>query len=186
VIGGSSRGRRIEAPHLTGLRPTSDRVREAIFDVLGSRGGVEALDVADLFAGSGALGIEALSRGARHVTFVEWDRRAAAAIERNIASAGLTDSDYVIARRDVVEWCNSARRSFDVALIDPPYSYGSWSELLQVVPARVLVLESADPPPVCLPFESLRTYRYGTTVVTLARAPGTETNDDTNETKEMA
>jgi 16S rRNA (guanine966-N2)-methyltransferase len=182
VIGGSSRGRRIEAPNLTGLRPTSDRVREAIFDIVGSRCGVEDLDVLDLFAGSGALGIEALSRGANHVTFVEWDRRAAAAIERNITAAGLAGSDHLIVRRDATDWCRTASRSFDLALIDPPYSFTGWPELLAVVPARLLVLESSDPPPVSLPLESLRTYRYGTTVVTLARSPGNETS----EAKEQA
>lgn len=177
VIGGSSRGRRIEAPALPGLRPTSDRVREAIFDILGSRGGVEDLDVLDLFAGSGALGIEALSRGARHVTFVERDRRAAAAIERNLASTGLEDSDYVLARRDALDWCRTAGRRFDLALVDPPYAYDGWAELLAHVPARLVVIESSDPPPDCFPFLSLRTYRYGTTLVTLAEAPGIDAKE---------
>ncbi len=75
VIGGQSRGRRLSAPVPQGVRPTSDRVREAVFDMLGSMGGVEGLVVADLFCGSGAMGIEALSRGAAAVTFVDRSSR---------------------------------------------------------------------------------------------------------------
>ena len=74
VIGGRSRGRRLSARLPPTVRPTSDRVRESIFDILGSRGGVEGLRVVDLFCGSGALGVEALSRGAASVTFVDSDR----------------------------------------------------------------------------------------------------------------
>ena len=89
VIGGEARGRRLKTPPLPGLRPTSDRVREAMFDILKSRGLVEGASIVDLFAGSGALGIEALSRGAEEVTFVESDRRAVAAIEDNLEATGL-------------------------------------------------------------------------------------------------
>lgn len=170
IIGGTSRGRRIEAPQVAEVRPTGDRVREAIFDILGSRGGVEDLQVADLFAGSGALGIEALSRGAAHVTFVEQDRRAAAAIERNLESAGLGESDTVIVRRDVLDWCRTSASSFDLALIDPPYAFEAWPDLLPHVRAGLVVLESAVAVPVDPPFESLRSYRYGGTLVTLAAA----------------
>ena len=76
VIGGEFRGRRLAAPATPGVRPTSDRVREAIFDILFSLGGVDGMQVADLFAGSGALGIEALSRGAASTTFVDREDRA--------------------------------------------------------------------------------------------------------------
>ncbi len=94
VVGGEARGRRFDAPPGTLTRPTSDRVREAVFGILGSLpaevgGGVEEATVADLFAGSGALGIEALSRGAARVAFVDTDRQAAATIEANLAALGL-------------------------------------------------------------------------------------------------
>ncbi|HXY43636.1 MAG TPA: RsmD family RNA methyltransferase, partial [Acidimicrobiales bacterium] len=82
VIGGDAKGRRLVAPPVEGLRPTSERVREAMFDILESRDLVAGAVVLDLFSGSGALGIEALSRGAAGVTFVEQDRRAVLAIER--------------------------------------------------------------------------------------------------------
>lgn len=89
VIGGLSRGRRLPARLPEGVRPTSDRVRESIFDILGSMGGVEGLVVADLFCGSGALGIEARSRGAAAVTFVDNDRGALDATRANLAAVGL-------------------------------------------------------------------------------------------------
>ncbi|MGH9298710.1 MAG: RsmD family RNA methyltransferase, partial [Acidimicrobiales bacterium] len=83
VIGGEAKGRKLSAPDLKTVRPTSDRVREAIFDILCARGLVEGASVLDLYAGSGALGIEAVSRGASACTFVESDPRAGAAIEAN-------------------------------------------------------------------------------------------------------
>ena len=85
VIGGRSRGRRLAAKLPQTVRPTSDRVRESIFDILGSLGGVEDLDVVDLFCGSGALGVEALSRGASSATFVDADPEALAAVRQNLA-----------------------------------------------------------------------------------------------------
>lgn len=163
-------------------------MREAIFDILGSRGGVEDLDVLDLFAGSGALGIEALSRGARHVTFVERDRRAAAAIERNLGLVGLADADTQIVRRDATDFCRMSSRAFDVALADPPYAFSEWAELLPEVHAELLVLESSTAVPMCHPFECVRSYRYGSTLVTLAAAydAGAAETAETAEAKEQA
>src|ERR1700676_1893531 len=92
VIGGEFRGRRLAAPANPAVRPTTDRGREAVFDILFSLGGVDGLQVADLFAGSGALGIEALSRGAASVTFVDRDPVALAAVQDNLASVGLGDA----------------------------------------------------------------------------------------------
>ena len=91
VIGGRSRGRRLPAKLPASVRPTSDRVREAIFDILGSQGGVEGLTVVDLFCGSGALGVEALSRGAASSTFVDLDPDALAAVRQNLEAVGLDD-----------------------------------------------------------------------------------------------
>ncbi len=92
VIGGRSRGRRLAAKLPKTVRPTSDRVRESIFDMLGSMGGVEGLRVADLFCGSGALGLEALSRGAATAVFVDHDPDALAAVRVNLDAVGLADA----------------------------------------------------------------------------------------------
>src|ERR1700689_598665 len=91
VIGGRSRGRRLSARLPHSVRPTSDRVRESIFDILGSQGGVEGLGGVDLFCGSGALGVEALSRGAASATFVDLDPDALAAVRQNLHAVGLAD-----------------------------------------------------------------------------------------------
>jgi len=119
VVAGSYGGRRLVTPPGRATRPTSDRVREALFSILGS---VEGLGVLDLFAGSGALGIEAISRGAADAVFVDKDPRAVAAIERNLATLGI---DAPVHHRDALAWLttgNRARGVFDIAFLDPPYS----------------------------------------------------------------
>src|SRR3954469_5733663 len=98
VIAGSFKGRRLKAPTWDGLRPTSDKLRETLFNILAPR--IEGARVLDGYAGTGALGIEALSRGAAHVTFVERDPRAIALIEQNLAGCGVA-GDYTIRRGDV-------------------------------------------------------------------------------------
>src|SRR3954471_21796577 len=103
VVAGTAKGRRLRAPKGTITRPTSDRVREAIFNTLGSLDAVEDADVADLFAGTGAMGIEALSRGARSVVFVETDEDAVAAIRANVDLTGFSHVATVV-RRDAVAW----------------------------------------------------------------------------------
>ena len=146
MIGGELRGRRLAAPAGGSIRPTSDRVREAIFDILYSLGGVEGLQVADLFAGSGALGIEALSRGAASVTFVERDPDALAAIRANLDSVGLGDAerdgDATVVRADVDAWVATTASRYDLALCDPPYAYDGWGDLVERLPADLAVLES--------------------------------------------
>jgi 16S rRNA (guanine966-N2)-methyltransferase len=131
IIAGEWRGRPIEAPPGQATRPTADRVRETLFSMLASRlGSFEDLRVADLFAGSGALGLEALSRGAGSATFVENNSAAAKAIKRNAEALGASDrvqilggSALALARSD----------PFDLILADPPYSSGSGSAALQAV-----------------------------------------------------
>jgi 16S rRNA (guanine966-N2)-methyltransferase len=120
IIAGQWRGRPLIAPKGQDTRPTSDRAREALFSMLASRlGGFEGLQVADLFAGTGALGLEALSRGAAHCVFVENDRRAADAIRSNIAALGA--SGEVLARN--AEHC-ALPVPADLAFLDPPYGSG--------------------------------------------------------------
>ncbi len=173
VIGGELRGRRLNAPVGDGVRPTSDRVREAMFDILYSLGGVEGAQVADLFAGTGALGIEALSRGAASVTFVERDPLALAAIRRNLESVGLDDDERsgvaTVVRADVDAWVATTASRYDLVLCDPPYGYEGWGTLVTQLPADLAVLESGAEiaPPVG--WGIIKTKRYGGTIVTVAR-----------------
>jgi len=121
VIAGRYGGRRLTAPKGRTTRPTSDRVREALFAMLGD---IEGARVLDLFAGTGALGIEAVSRGASNAVFVERDRSAIEAIEANIAALGLSDEQALIRREDVLDALRGARKrkeTYDLVLIDPPY-----------------------------------------------------------------
>ena len=172
VVGGSARGRRLRAPAGRSVRPTSDRAREAIFNALQSRGGVEGARVVDLFAGSGALGIEALSRGAASATFVERDRAAAGVVRENLAALGL-DGRVVVA--DAVAFA-VREGGFDVAFADPPYDFDGWGELLGALDARLAVLESDRELDVGGGWEVVRVKRYGGTVVTLAQPA--ERSDD--------
>ena len=121
VIGGALRGRRLKTPAWTGLRPTSDKLRETLFNVLAPR--VAGAQVLDGYAGTGAMGIEALSRGARSVTFVERDRRARALIAENLADCGITTDCAIIRssfdRPGPFDPFDSIL--FDIILLDPPY-----------------------------------------------------------------
>jgi 16S rRNA (guanine966-N2)-methyltransferase len=173
VIGGDFRGRRLNAPVGSHVRPTTDRVREAIFDILFSLGGVEGRQVVDLFAGTGALGIEALSRGAASVTFVERDPRSIEAVRGNLVSAGLADAEAAgeatVVRADVDAWVGTVASRYDVALCDPPYDYAGWESLVTRLPADLAVLESGAELPVVDGWEVLRSKRYGGTIVTVTR-----------------
>ncbi len=183
VIAGEARGRRLRAPKAESVRPTSDRVREAIFDILASRGAVEDATVLDLFAGSGALGIEALSRGAASVVFVDHDREAIETIRANLATTGLdvrgpTASRVEVVQAEALAFCARQRRRFDLALCDPPYAFADWEALLGVLPARLAVLESSRPVPADGGFEVTRTYRYGTTLVSVVASPSGAAPED--------
>jgi 16S rRNA (guanine966-N2)-methyltransferase len=139
-----------------------------------SRRPIEGATVVDLFAGTGALGIEALSQGATSVTFVERDVDAIRTIRANLASTGLEETEehgrFRVVRSDVLRWLGSHRGDrFDVALCDPPYSFDAWHDLLDRLSADLVVLESGREPPVGGGWEVLKTKRYGGTVVTLVR-----------------
>ncbi len=173
MIGGELRGRRLAAPSGTAVRPTSDRVREAIFDILFSQGGVTGAQVVDLFAGSGALGIEALSRGAAAVTFVERDPDALAAIRANLVSVGLGDAerdgDATVVQADAERWVASTAARYDIALVDPPYRFEGWNSLVGPLPADLAVLESGSEIAVPEGWVVIKSRRYGSTIVTVAR-----------------
>jgi 16S rRNA (guanine966-N2)-methyltransferase len=129
IIAGTWRGRQLVAPPGDATRPTADRTREALFSMLASRvGSFEGLRVADLFAGTGALGLEALSRGAAHCTFVEQDRTALDALRRNVASVGATGTDV---RAQSVAGLGPVATPFDVLLFDPPYGSGGAGALIE-------------------------------------------------------
>jgi 16S rRNA (guanine(966)-N(2))-methyltransferase RsmD len=179
VIGGRSRGRRLAAKLPKSVRPTSDRVRESIFDILGSQGGVEGLRVVDLFCGSGALGVEALSRGAAAATFVDLDPDALAAVGQNLEAVGLGDADVSLVRAALPGWLRTTTASalgrgadgghaFDLALCDPPYDFTDWAGLLESLDAEAVVMESSSPIDVPDLWVVARERRYGGTLVTVA------------------
>ncbi|GEL26329.1 methyltransferase [Pseudonocardia sulfidoxydans NBRC 16205] len=119
IIAGRAGGRRLVVPP-RGTRPTSDRVREALFSALDADPGLDGARVLDLCAGSGALGLEALSRGAAHALFVESDKRAANVVRRNVSELGL--GGEVVAATVASALAGAARGPFDVVLVDPPYA----------------------------------------------------------------
>jgi 16S rRNA (guanine(966)-N(2))-methyltransferase RsmD len=147
IIAGTLKGRKLETPDWEGLRPTSDKLRETLFNVLGPS--VQGSRVIDAYAGTGAVGIEALSRGARHVTFVEQDARAARLIETNLARCGLTER-YAIIRAGfagVVQRLADERP--DILFLDPPYGSAGLREALDgasalALPTTVVVVEHAS------------------------------------------
>src|SRR5690349_7868620 len=146
VISGTARGRKLVAPEGASTRPTSDRVREATFNALGSLGVVQEAAVLDLFAGSGAMGIEALSRGAARATFVDQDIAARRAIEANLATCDLAGAAEVVAAPAERFLAGEGKqRRWDLALVDPPYDYDGWPELLLELQATVAVLEGPKP-----------------------------------------
>jgi len=131
IIAGSWRGRPLDAPPGVGTRPTADRVRETLFSMLASRlGSFEDLRVADLFAGSGALGLEALSRGAASATLVEIDPKAVAIIKRNAARLGADDRVHIVASSALAL---PRSEPFDLIFADPPYASGCGSAIVQSV-----------------------------------------------------
>lgn len=175
IIAGEKRGHRIVAPKGDRTRPTGDRVREALFSILGP---VDDAAVLDLFAGSGALGLEAMSRGARRCVFVDTDRAACRAIKENLEHLRLTGA--LVLQRDavgVVREEGSAGRRYDLVLMDPPYD--GWpslearlADLLPLVLAEdgVVVVETEGRVEPVLPLTLLTTRRYGSARITLFTA----------------
>ncbi len=176
VIGGEFRGRRLPAPVAGTVRPTTDRVREAVFDILFSLGGVEGMQVADLFAGTGAMGIEALSRGAASVTFVDRDPVALGAVRQNLEAVGLAaperEGDATVVRADVDTWVAATLARFDLVFCDPPYDYRGWDRLIALLPGDLGVLESDAALPAVPGWSALRSRRYGGTLVTVVAPDG--------------
>lgn len=168
VVAGTARGRKLVAPRGLDVRPTTDRVREAVGNRLLSMGVLREARVVDLFAGTGALGIEALSRGAAHATFVENAPVALAAIETNIETLGFADQSTIV-RADATSFRPST--TVDIAFVDPPYTWDGWAELLAGLDAALVVCEARRAVEAPDTWELVRSDRYGTTVITLLRAP---------------
>jgi len=173
VVSGDLGGRKLVTSDGSDTRPTSDRVREAMFNSLFSLDAIEGARVLDAFAGSGALGIEALSRGALHATFVETGRDALAALRENLETLQLGAQGRVVPGDALAHLERTAAEGshYDLVLLDPPYGFDQWDALLAAVPvgARV-VIESDREVVVPDSWEVHRRKRYGGTVVTLATA----------------
>ena len=167
VVAGTVGGRRLAVPPGATTRPTSELVRGAIFNSLTAQGLVEGAIVADLFAGSGALGIEARSRGAARAVFVESDRAAARVISDNLAALGLEGVGSVRVA-DAVTWVESSPGApYDLILVDPPYGFDDWERLLAALvtfPVELVVAES-DRPIEAEGWDVLSVKRHGGTVV---------------------
>jgi 16S rRNA (guanine966-N2)-methyltransferase len=163
VVAGELRGRRFEAPPGNDVRPTTDKVREAVFNALGSLDVVRDAVVVDLFAGSGALGIEALSRGAAEAVFVERDRGVLRVLRDNLRTLGIADRARVV-QGDAL--ARAAGVSADLVLADPPYEFDAWPELLARVDAPVLVAEAGRALDPVAGWSIVRSKRYGRTWVT--------------------
>jgi len=174
IVAGEHGGRRLVAPAGTATRPTADRVREALFSMLGDA--VAGSRVLDLYAGSGALGIEALSRGAATAEFVDSARPAVAAIGRNLSTLGL---EAPVRRRDALAQlvdAAAAGRTYDLVFADPPYDCAGpvGARLAELLPAileegSLIVTESNKRDPLLLPFPLLRERAYGNTRIAIHR-----------------
>ena len=172
IIAGDRRGARIAAPKGDATRPTGDRVREAAYNLIGP---VEDAAVLDLFAGSGAMGLEALSRGARRCVFVESDRAACRVIQDNLEKLRLTGA--LVLCKDVFQALREERgagRPYDLVLVDPPY--GAWPELqprlaealpAALTPDGMLVVETSAKVEPELPLTVVTSRRYGSARITL-------------------
>lgn len=173
IVAGELGGRYIDAPPGRSTRPTSERAREAWFSALGER--VSEAAVVDLFAGSGALGIEALSRGASTVTFVEGSRRAARVLRANLERLAVLDRS-VVRRTDVFRFLEERRTKppFDVALADPPYGGGQARRLVETFrsfPFACLLCVEHEPGALEGARETVWQRRYGDTAITFLSVP---------------
>lgn len=181
IIAGRLKGRRLVAPRGDVTRPTADQVRLALMDALmpylpGAR-------VLDLFAGAGGVGLEALSRGATHATFVERDARAVDALRRNVSALGVAESTRVM-RADVARALAALARAgerFDIVFADPPYEGGALGSALTALaegglaaPGAIVVAQhpTKHPPPAVGGLTAFRTRRFGETTLTSFRAGG--------------
>ena len=172
IIAGDNKGRRLKAPKWSGLRPTSDKLRETLFNILQNR--VANARVLDVFAGTGALGLESLSRGAARAVFIENDRRAAMLIDENATLCGVRNRCVII--RDTAQHALDTPiegSPFDLIMIDPPYDYEPLADIVGRASQHLasngwIVLEHASrrQPPEALGARAIRTVKSGDSALT--------------------
>ncbi len=179
IISGSARGRRLKELQGMETRPTTDKVKESLFNIIQFE--LEGRRVLDLFAGTGQLGLEALSRGAAGCTFVDQRREAASLVRENVKLCGFTDRARVV-QGDALSFLSACREKFDVVLLDPPYDSGLLEKSLNLLTQfdilreyGIIVCESGVEwtiPPLMPPYEAGREYRYGQIKLTVCRRSG--------------
>lgn len=173
IIAGELKGRRLKTPTWDGLRPTSDKLRETLFNILAPR--IAGANVLDVFAGTGAVGLESLSRGATRAVFIEQDRRAAELIAANAALCGVENRCVII--RDRAERAlqrHHLDEQFDMIVLDPPYDFEPLGEVLEaaaghLAPGGMLILEHAyrRAVPAVTGLRHMRTVRSGDSALTM-------------------
>ena len=166
VISGSAKGRKLVVPSGDHVRPTKDRVKEAIFNSLHSYGLVENRSFLDLFSGTGSLGIEALSRGAKSVVFIDHHAEAIDCIILNVEKLNYGSTSKVL-KTDALSFLERDDY-FDVALLDPPYKYEHWGTLLKRVNANSIVIESSEQVTLESDWEIIKSQKYGQTNLLIA------------------
>ncbi len=182
VITGSARGKRLKTLDGLDVRPTSDKVKEAIFSII--QFDLPEASVLDLFAGSGQLGIEALSRGAKHCVFVDKSRASIAVIRENVMSCGFINESRIL-NMDSIDYLRSAKPGIDIALLDPPYEQGLVEKALPLLEPKlsdraIVVCEhesGLELPDVIGKLEKHRTYSYGKNIA-LTTYKVKEANED--------
>jgi len=185
VITGSARGRRLKELEGMETRPTTDRVKEGLFSII--QFDIEGRNVLDLFAGTGQLGIECLSRGAASAVFVDRRSDAVKLIRENLKATELTDRAKVVSG-DSMEYLKSQREKFDIIFLDPPYgadlletAMDSIAKFDILAPHGIIVAEHPVEkrlPPLTEPYRLHRTYRYGKIALTIYRRSGNEKNEE--------
>ncbi len=179
VITGTARGRRLKTLEGNDVRPTTDRVKEAVFSIIQFE--VQSAKVLDLFAGSGQMGVEALSRGARLAVFVDHSKQSLEVVRENLKSTGLTAGSRVVTM-DYKSFLLGCRDRFDIAFLDPPYRQGLLQEALPLVaacmePGGVILCEhqkGEELPETVVDFKLQKQYNYGKITVTAYRAASDE------------
>ena len=166
VISGSAKGRKLVVPSGDHVRPTKDRVKEAIFNSLHSYGLVENRSFLDLFSGTGSLGIEALSRGAKSVVFIDHHAEAIDCIILNVKKLNYGSTSKIL-KTDALSFLERDDY-FDVALLDPPYKYEHWGTLLKRVNAHSIVIESSEQVTLESDWEIIKSQKYGQTNLLIA------------------
>ena len=179
IISGSARGRKLRELQGMDTRPTTDKVKESLFNII--QFDLEGRRVLDLFGGTGQLGLEALSRGSAHCTFVEQRRDAAALIRENLKLTGFSDRARVV-QGEAISFLASCRERFDIIFLDPPYQSGLLEQSLEKIVQfdilqehGIMICESAADwclPPLSAPYEGGREYRYGKTKLTVCHRGG--------------